>query len=348
VGEVQVFFNRDDPDECAAVRGFARTVPAGTDPMRFAFDELVKGPRTSEMDDGAFSFFSPATAGMVRSVTTDGNVLVVDFDDFRDVLGPAGANTSCGSAALVGQLNATAFQFEEIDEVRYELEGSCQVFGEWLQSDCIEIDRSDWEAAVGAQLPGQPFDGILPPNAVLGVVGVEADDVLNVRALPGSRQTIVDTLNPLTTGLVFSGRERLVGDPASVWYEIDTGSVTGWVNSRYVAPLAGTVDITSEVTDVLGELPSGETVVQVAEIVIEARTRFTDGDLRVVLVDGPSRGDLNEVVYDVLGFYDDSVQGERLHLFVFPPEQADGPMVLKSVEATFICARGNGQGELCP
>ncbi len=348
VTKVKVFFNDDDPDECASVEGWTRSVPAGADPLRHAFDELVKGPRSSEVSAGAFSFFSRATAGMVRSTTTDGDVLVVDFDDFRAVRGMSNAGTSCGSGALLGQLDATAFQFAGIDLVRYELEGNCQEFGAFLQTDCIEVRRADWEAAVAAQLPGEPFDGILPPRAVLGVVGVEADDVLNVRALPGARQTIVDTLEPLAMGLRSTGRERLVGARPSVWYEINTGETIGWVNSRYVAPLAGTVDVTSEVVSAIGEIPTAETATQIGDIVVEARTRFVDGDLSVVIVDGPHRGDLNELTYDVIGFHDDSVRGERLHLFITPPEVADGPMTLKSVEVTFICARGAGQGELCP
>ncbi|MDH3298902.1 MAG: GerMN domain-containing protein [Acidimicrobiia bacterium] len=346
--KVKVFFSDGDPDECASVEGWTRSVPAGADPVRYAFDELVKGPTSSEVSAGAFSFFSRSTAGMVRSTTTDGDVLVVDFDDFRAVPGMSNAGSSCGSGSLLGQLDATAFQFAGIDLVRYELEGSCQEFGAFLQADCIEVERADWKAAVAAQLPGEPFDGILPPGAVLGVVGVEADDVLNVRALPGARQTIVDTLEPLAMGLRFSGRERLVGTPPSVWYEINTGDTIGWVHSGYVAPLAGTVDVTSEVVAAVGKIPTAETGTQIGDIVVEARTRFVDGDLSVVLVDGPRRGDLNEITYDVIGFYDDSVMGERLHLFITPPEVADGPMTLKSVEVTFICARGGGQGELCP
>ena len=348
VSDVEVFFNRDDPDECRAVEGYARSVPAGADPIRFGFDELVKGPTADETAAGAFSFFSDETEGAIRGVTAEGDKLTVDFEDVQAILVPAGAGTSCGSAALLAQLNATAFQFETIDTVRYEMEGDCGTFGAMVQSDCIELTRADWEALVAAQLPGQPVDGILSPGAVLAVVGVEADDVLNVRALPGSRQDIVDTLDPLHTGLEFTGRERLVGDPPSVWYEIDTGSVTGWSNSRYLAPLDGTFDATSEVVEVVGELPTGETVVEIGEQVIEARTRFLDGEQTAVVVDGPARGDLNEITYDVLGFLDDSVRGERLHLFITPPEVADGPMTLKSVELTVICARGDGQGELCP
>ncbi len=345
---VKVFFSSGDPDECGAVVGFERTARSVADPIRFAFDELVKGPRSSEKSDGAFSFFSGITNNTVRSTTTDGDVLVVDFDDFRAALTPSGASTSCGSAALLGQLNATAFQFDEVDTVRYELEGSCNAFGEWLQRDCIEVDRDDWEAEVAAQLPGQAFDGILPQGAVLNVIGVRADDVLNVRALPGHRENIVDTLEPLAGDLVFSGRERLIGNPVRIWYEIDTGTTTGWVNSWFVAPLAGTVDVTSKVVADVGEIPTGETVVEIAEIVIDSRISGFDIDPRIVMVDGPHEGDLLEVTFDVLGFRDDSVQGERLHIFITPAEETDGPMSLKSVELTWICARGGGGGELCP
>ncbi len=347
--EVQVFFNVNDPDECSAVEGRSRTVLAGVEAARYAFDELVKGPLPSETLDGAFSFFSAETTGTVRTAEVEGERLVVDFDDLRVLLGPTGASTSCGSAALLGQLHATAFQFTDVNLVRYELEGSCDNFGEWLQRDCIEVERSEWETAVEHQLPGAPFDGILPVGAVLGVVGVEADDVLNVRSLPGSRQAIVSTLEPTATGITFTGRERLVGEPTSIWYEVDAGSEIGWVNSRFVAPLAGVTDVTSEVVAVVGDIPSAETSILVAQIVIDARLRNVDSTPTVVLVDGPRSGpDVDEVTFDILGFHDDSVRGERLHLFISPQEDAEGSMALKSAEATTICVRGGGQTELCP
>lgn len=117
-----------------------------------------------------------------------------------------------------------------------------------------------------------------------------------------------------------------------------------------MSPLAGVNDVTAEVVAVLGALPSSETAVQVAELVIEARLEGVDADPTVVLVDGPhSGGDrLTDITYDIIGFYDDAVRGERVHIFTTPPDIADGPMTLFSVEATTICARGDGTGELCP
>jgi hypothetical protein len=47
-------------------------------------------------------------------------------------------------------------------------------------------------------------------------------------------------------------------------------------------------------------------------------------------------GDLGEVTYDVVGFADDSVLGERLHVFGTPGDT----FTLKTVEATTLCRRG--------
>ncbi|MCP4962872.1 MAG: GerMN domain-containing protein [Actinomycetia bacterium] len=343
---VLVYFGTGDPDACEAVAPHERTVPATAEPIRAAFDELVGGPNAAEIADGAFSFFSNQTEGTVRSATVRGGQLVADFDDFRAVLTPAGANSSCGSAALLSELNSTAFQFGAVDSIRYELEGSCPDFGEWLQRDCIEITRAEWDEVVAGLLPGEPFEGILPPAAILGAIGVAVDDLLNVRALPGADQAILDSLDPLTTGLVHTGRARRLGPPTAVWYEVEVNGLVGWVHSRFVAPLSGVFDITSEVVDVVGEIPTGDTVGEIGEIVLEARSRFADPKPTGIVVDGPSAGDLHEITYDLIGFGDDSVLGERLHLFI---AEEGGTFGLKSVEVTYLCARGAGGGTgLCP
>jgi spore germination protein GerM len=142
-----VFFSTGDPDVCEAVAPQERSVPADADPIRAAFDELVAGP-TADEAEGAFSFFSAETKDAIRSAKTDDGLLIVDFDDFRAALTPAGANTSCGSGLLLAELTSTAFQFDAVDVVRYELEGSCDEFGEWLQRGCIEIDRAEWAEGV--------------------------------------------------------------------------------------------------------------------------------------------------------------------------------------------------------
>ena len=57
---------------------------------------------------------------------------------------------------------------------------------------------------------------------------------------------------------------------------------------------------------------------------------------------------MTEITYDLTGFRDDAVLGERLHLFA--EESGAGPerFQLVRVEVTAICARGSGGGGLCP
>lgn len=344
-----IYFGTGDPDVCEAVAPFERTVPAAGDPIRAAFDGLMGGPTAAEVAAGAFSFFSEDTEGAVRSATVGNGLLIVDIDDVRAVLTPAGANTSCGSAALLAELNATAFQFADVDRVRYELEGSCDAFGEWLQRECVEIARASWADEVGGLLPGDPYEGILTAGTIFGVIGVEADDQLNVRARPGADQAIIESLDPLATGLVYTGRARKLEPPVAIWYEVEVDGDVGWVHSRFVAPQSGTFDITSEVVDVVGQTPTAATIEEIGAIVIEARSRFADPKPSALVVDGPTSGDLNEITYDLLGFGDDSVLGERLHLFIADGQQPGDPFGLKSVEVTYLCARGTGGGTgLCP
>ena len=346
---VLIYFGAGDPDVCEAVAPHERTVPAASDPIRAAFDGLVGGPTAAEVAAGASSFFSGETEEAVRSATVRSGLLVVDIEDVRAVLTPAGANTSCGSAALLAELNATAFQFAAVDRVRYELEGSCDAFGEWLQRECIEVDRATWADEIGGLLPGESYEGILTAGTIFGVIGVEADDQLNVRARPGADQVIIESLDPLATGLVYTGRARKLEPPVAIWSEVEVDGVVGWVHSRFVAPQSGTFDITSEVVDVVGQIPTGASIEEIGAIVIEARSRFADPQPSAVVVDGPTSGDLHEITYDLLGFGDDSVLGERLHLFITDGEQSGDPLGLKSVEVTYLCARGTGGGTgLCP
>ena len=137
---VSVFFGTGDGSDCGEVTAFDRQVPATADPVRAALDELVAGPTADEQNQGAGSFFSTESAGTVRSAALDKGLLVVDFDDFRRLLG--NASSSCGSEQFLAELNSTVFQFPEVQRVRYEIEGSCFTFATWLQGDCVEFTRS--------------------------------------------------------------------------------------------------------------------------------------------------------------------------------------------------------------
>jgi hypothetical protein len=142
---VRVYFATGDGSDCGEVTGFDRTIADDLDPVLMAFDLLVAGPTVEEMGAGASSFFSDESSGALGTLSLTDGLLVVDFHDIRQLL--SNASTSCGGQSLLAQLNATAFQFDEVDRVRYEIEGSCDTFSQWLQRECEEYTRAGAEPA---------------------------------------------------------------------------------------------------------------------------------------------------------------------------------------------------------
>jgi hypothetical protein len=137
---VKVFFSTGDGSDCGEVTGFFRDSTGVVAPIRFALDQLVAGPTPAEKSQGASSWFSSATAGSIRSINlrSDG-LLIVDFDDIRSTI--PGASSSCGSQALLTNLTATVFRFASVERVRFEINGYCDLFYNWLQRDCTTIER---------------------------------------------------------------------------------------------------------------------------------------------------------------------------------------------------------------
>ncbi|MDH3302488.1 MAG: hypothetical protein OES24_18460 [Acidimicrobiia bacterium] len=114
-------------------------------------------------------------------------------------------------------------------------------------------------------------------------------------------------------------------------------------------PLSATFDITNEIIDAEGGTPTGATIEEIGAIGVDARSRFADPKPSSIVVDGPTTGDRNEITYDLVGFGDDSVLGERLRLFIGPTDGGADPLELQRVEVTYLCARGSGaRTDLCP
>lgn len=136
---VQLFFASADESDCSNTDMFGRSIDETADPIESALRLLVAGPTAEEQATGAGSFFSTETEETIRSINLEGGLLTVDFEDLRPVI--PNASTSCGHLSLIAQLNSTAFQFEEVDRVTYQIEGSCETFFNWLQTDCQEYTR---------------------------------------------------------------------------------------------------------------------------------------------------------------------------------------------------------------
>lgn len=192
-------------------------------------------------------------------------------------------------------------------------------------------------------LPGERVEIFPYEDAELAVVGVAADDVLNVRSGPGVDFDVVAELAPTATDVVATGHNRSLG-PAGFWSEVRSPGGDGWVNTAFVAQLGQVTDITSEVAST-PDLPRAATMDALGRLV--AATRASDEPpSEVVVVDGPSVGDLGEVTVDVIGVGDDAVRGERLAVFG-TPEPGGAGFTLKTVEATVLCARGVTPEGLC-
>ncbi|MGH3753192.1 MAG: hypothetical protein ACRDRP_10930 [Pseudonocardiaceae bacterium] len=192
-------------------------------------------------------------------------------------------------------------------------------------------------------LPGELIDIGPAAGQVVGVVGVPFDDVLNVRAAPGADQQIVARLNPLADDVVATGAARRLDQ--TIWHEVTAQGVTGWANRAFLAWLGGTDDVTAQIIDARGGRPSAKTMLDLGRIVAEANASDQPPS-RITVTVAPTVGDLGEVTYDVVGFGDDSVLGERLHVFGRPLDNGQG-FSLASVERTYLCARGATDDGLC-
>ena len=107
--------------------------------MAAALRGLVAGPTEVERAAGLTSWFSEATAGAVLSVEVEDGLATIDFADFSAVI--PNASTSAGSAMLLSELNATMFQFSEVEGFLYRFDGDCGAFWNWLQAGCTVQTR---------------------------------------------------------------------------------------------------------------------------------------------------------------------------------------------------------------
>ena len=138
---VYAFFSCAD-GEPSDVKPVARQAQAADPLSRLdaAMIALVGGPTEGERAAGYISWFSEETELAFNSVTLDDDGLaIVDLADIRQVI--PNASTSAGSEMLLAQLNATAFQIDEVTAVEYRIDGSCDDFWEWVQRSCEVVRR---------------------------------------------------------------------------------------------------------------------------------------------------------------------------------------------------------------
>jgi hypothetical protein len=192
-----------------------------------------------------------------------------------------------------------------------------------------------------ADLPGEPFDLFPYEGATLAVVGVAADDTLNVRTGPGMEFEVVMTLDPLHDGAIATGRNRQL-DGEGIWAEITDDGRTGWANTAFLLQPGQVTDETATLYPTPADRPTASTMEELADTVA-ARSSSEEPPSEVTIVDGPTVDDLGEVTVDVIGLGDDAVGGVRLQIMAEP---SGGSFTLRTVSQTVLCSRGVTDG-LC-
>jgi hypothetical protein len=180
-------------------------------------------------------------------------------------------------------------------------------------------------------LPGTVVEGYPEAGTSLLIVGVEAQEILNLRIGPGIDFDSIARLAP-DTPLVATGRNRDLGGSAGIWYQVRAGDDVGWVISRYVAEPGASRDV----TDTFDPAPTGESRRELIDAVVAAWDQ--SGTASAIVVFGPIVVEENlQVRVDVLTAGDDSVLGARLFVVA---AQAEDTFTVTRVTATQLCARG--------
>lgn len=202
------------------------------------------------------------------------------------------------------------------------------------------ITSSVTETIAGDELPGVPVQ-VYAPGAALPVVGVEFDDVLNIRSLPGTDGDVVGGVDPTGEVTATGGARDVDG---SRWVEVTVDTTTGWVSARFLASGTGPVeDRTALAIERHAGVPTATSMPELAQVVADALA--PDGVTpQVSTAVAATSGDLDEITVDSLGLEDDSILGYRLHVFAI---EDSGVYSLRTVEATTLCARGVTPDGLC-
>lgn len=109
--------------------------------------------------------------------------------------------------------------------------------GGWVNARFLRMESP--ATGGGAEPPGSQFKDHTAHTRPWRVVGVAADDVLNIRAGPGVSNPIVGSFPPNARNIRITGRIRTLPSGA-VWAQVRGAGLpggTGWVNGRFLQPM---------------------------------------------------------------------------------------------------------------
>ena len=103
-----------------------------------ALRALFAGPTKEQEQAGFQSFFSSTTSKILRSIKVIENVALVNLKDIRTLI--PNANSSCGSAQFLSEIENTLKQFPHIYQVYLAIDEDPARIYEWLQLGCNEMN----------------------------------------------------------------------------------------------------------------------------------------------------------------------------------------------------------------
>jgi hypothetical protein len=147
--EVAVHFPCGDED--FHYQPVARDLHPGMSPIESALRHLLAGPTSNEQAIGFISWFSEETADALISVTVKEGHLVADFNAGILV---NNASTSSGAVAFNDELRVNLFAFDEVDSIEFHINGSCEGWSAYFESDgCWIVTRQAYEDGTAPASP---------------------------------------------------------------------------------------------------------------------------------------------------------------------------------------------------
>lgn len=231
-------------------------------------------------------------------------------------------------------------------------------------TEMIPVD--DLESPAPEDLPGDPYEYGPDAGDSLAVVGVDYDDVLNVRDVPFGEITAtlgvghprayllevrgmpsdepIAWFDSWDGAITATGRTRKLS--TTVWHEVRVAGVTGWASGAYLAPIGLGEDVTERLIEILGRRPVADTLIDLAMLAVEALTA-PEPPTRVVVTTAPGVFEaIGEVTVDVLNLPDDSLLGYRLYISADAGDdwmsEDPGPFTLRTAAQTILCRTHRG------
>ncbi len=137
---IKVYFGNEkwnpNAEPCGRVFPVNRVIPKTSAVAKAALEQLFAGPTEKEKAEGYFSYFSPESKSILKSIVVKKRAAYVNFKAETFSILSGNVTTSCGSSLFISEMETTLLQFPSIKKVFYAVEGKPADFYEHLQGEC--------------------------------------------------------------------------------------------------------------------------------------------------------------------------------------------------------------------